>query len=194
MIVKKILSVCILLFCASCVAQQRDFAKINDQEEATIKEFENLPIASKLQMVSSNEPGEKLILCLTFIDKKTKKPLKDQDVLLYQTSNDGDYHPEVAGDEKTARISGLGFTDAKGRLFIRTILPGSYATSGDNRHIHTKVFDARPTAYDIHFKQYTSSRMRRFIESRDQFFLIDLKHTKEGKLIGFLTIEVKNPK
>lgn len=194
MIVNRILGVCILLFCASCVAQQREFIKINEKEEVTLKEYESLPNSAKLQMASVDEPGDKLILCLTFIDKKTKKPLQDQDVLLYQTSNDGDYHPKVAGDEKTAKINGLGFTDAKGRLFIQTILPGSYATSGDNRHIHTKVFGARPTAYDMHFKQYTSSRMRRFIESRDQFFLIDLKHTKEGKLIGFLTIEVKNPK
>ena len=122
-------------------------------------------------MAKKREPGQKMVLCITFIDKKDKTPVKDQMVLLYQTAEDGNYHPKYASDESTARIHVIGVTDDKGRLFVETILPGSYATSGDNRHIHTKVFGAKPEAYDLHFKQYTNARMKRFIESKDQFFL-----------------------
>ena len=186
-----LLGVC---FFISCTAQQAEFDTVTTEEGTILKEFKNVPNSANLQMTKDGEPGKTMMLCLTFVDKKTKKPLQNQKVLLYQTSNDGDYNPEVQGDEKTARIRGEGFTDAKGRLLIHTILPGSYATSGDNRHIHTQVFGARPEAYDMHFKQYTSSRMKSFIQSRDQFFLVDLKQTKENTLIGFLTIEVKNPK
>lgn len=188
---KRFLSLLSLFFFISCTAQNKEFDKVTAEEETILKEFQDIPNSAKLQMTKKEEPGESLILCLTFVNKKTKEALQNQRVLLYQTSNDGNYNPEVEGDEKTARIRGEGFTDAKGRLYIKTILPGSYATSGDNRHIHTQVFGARPEAYDMHFKQYTSARMKRFIQSRDQFFLVDLKHTKEGKLIGFLTIEVK---
>ncbi|MDT7833553.1 hypothetical protein RQM59_14295 [Flavobacteriaceae bacterium S356] len=191
---KRYLGLLGVLFFISCTAQQAKFDKVTAEEEVVLKEFQNVPNSASLQMTKASEPGETMMLCLTFVDKQTKTPLQNQKVLLYQTSNDGNYNPEVSGDEKTARIRGEGFTDTKGRLYIKTILPGSYATSGDNRHIHTQVFGARPEAYDMHFKQYTSARMKRFIQSRDQFFLVDLKHNAEGKLIGFLTIEVKNPK
>jgi len=191
---KRFLSLLSLFFFISCVAQNKEFEKVTVEEETIFKNFQSIPNSAKLQMTKKEEPGESLMLCLTFVNKETKVPLQSQKVLFYQTSNDGNYNPEIAGDEKSAKIRGIGFTDAQGRLFVKTILPGSYATSGDNRHIHTQVFGAKPEAYDMHFKQYTNSRMRRFIEGRDQFFLVDLKRTKEDALIGFLTIEVKNPK
>lgn len=192
---KQLFGILGLFLCISCSsAQDTEIKQITADEETTLKEFQTIPNSASLQLTKVNEPGEKLILCLTFVNKETQQPLQDQKVLLYQTSNDGNYNPEVANDERTARIKGQGFTDAKGRLLIHTILPGSYATSGDNRHIHTQVFGARPEAYDMHFKQYTGNRMARFIAERDQFFLVDLKYTKDKKLIGFLTIEVKNPK
>ena len=180
--------------CAISCSSQEDFKDINTQEKTILKEFEKLGELSNLKMAKKREPGQKMVLCITFIDKKDKTPVKDQMVLLYQTAKDGNYHPKYASDESTARIKAIGITDNKGRLFIQTILPGSYATSGDNRHIHTKVFGAKPEAYDLHFKQYTNGRMKRFIESRDQFFLIDLKRLNKKKLIGFVSIEVKNPK
>lgn len=188
------LLICIgLLLTFSCSAQE-EIEKASSTEEVLLKEFQKIGEISSLEMAKRREAGQKLILCITFIDKKDKTPVKDQTVLLYQTAKDGNYYPKVEGDESTARIKAIGVTDDKGRLFVNTILPGSYASSGDNRHIHTKVFGAKPEAYDLHFKQYTNARMKRFIESRDQFFLVDLKRTKKKKLIGFVTIEVKNPK
>ena len=70
---------------------------------------------------------------------------------------------------------------------------GDYGSSADNRHIHTTVFGAQPEAYDIHFKQYTGVMGKRFVKNSDQHFLADLKRSADGSLIGFLTIEVKNP-
>lgn len=185
-----------LFLCVACSSQDDDkeFKKITDVEKAILKSFQDVPMSANLKMTTDNEPGEKMILCITFVEKTKKTPLKDQKVLFYQTNNKGEYEPQQAGDEQTARIRGVGFTDVEGRLYIQTILPGSYATRGDGRHIHTAVFGAKPEAYDLHFKQYTGSRGRRFIESRDQFFLVDLKYTDDKQLIGFVTIEVKNPK
>ena len=190
---KKFLGLCAFLFLISCAAQNTEIKQVTAAEAMLLKEFQSIPNSASLQMTKDAELGKKMIVCLTFVNKETKVPLENQKVLLYQTSNDGNYNSEVEGDERTARIRGIGFTDTKGRLLVKTILPGSYATSGDNRHIHTQVFGAKPEAYDMHFKQYTDSRMARFIESRDQFFLADLKYTNDKQLICFVTIEVKNP-
>ena len=183
-----------LYFLVSCSVTSQEINSISKEEKTIWESFKLVPSSANLQMTNDKEPGEKLILCITFIDKLKKTPLENQKVLLYQTSNDGNYNPEIAGNEKTARIRGEGYTDGKGRMYVNTILPGSYATSGDNRHIHTQVFGAKPQAYDMHFAQYTNARMKRFIEERDQFFLVDLKYTVDKKLIGFVTIEVKKSK
>ncbi|MFY0629486.1 MAG: hypothetical protein JXR05_03835 [Flavobacteriaceae bacterium] len=182
-----------VFFLISCSAQET-IGTMNSKEKELLKEFQSIPNSATLQMTKESEPGKKLLICLTFVNKEGLTPLKDQKVLLYQTSNDGNYNSEVTNDERTARIRAQGFTDEEGRLFVKTILPGSYATSGDNRHIHTQVFGAKPEAYDIHFKQHTGARMKRFIEQRDQFFLADLKYTTDKQLVCFVTMKVKNPK
>ncbi len=192
---KRFLGLWVLSLLISCSSESQNKATttISASEKTTWESFQKIPQSASLKLTTNDEPGEKLILCIRVVDKTKKTPLEDQKVLLYQTGNDGEYRPEVAGNERTARIKGVGFTDNKGRLYIETILPGSYATQGDGRHIHTQVFGAKPEAYDLHFKQYTGAKMRRFIENRDQFFLIDLKYTEDNQLIGFVTIEVKNP-
>lgn len=190
---KKLLGLLFTLCYLSCASQGQDMDSINSKEKEQLRAFQGVQLMSRSKLTEDGEPGKKLFLCLTFIDKTRKTPLNDQKVLFYQTSNDGNYHPKVVNDERTAKISGVGFSDEKGRIFIETILPGSYSKSGDNRHIHTQVYGASPEAYDIHFKQHTSDRMKRFIKYRDQFFLMDLKKMKDGSLIGFLTLEIKNP-
>ncbi len=121
--------------------------------------------------------------------KKTKRLYP---IHLYHTSAAGEYKPTDPNDESTARLNGTVLTDEKGRVFVQTILPGDYGRSADNRHIHTTVKDARPEAYDIHFKQYTGKMGSRFINRSDQHFLADLKQTKDSLLVAFLTLEVKN--
>jgi len=131
---------------------------------------------------------------LTFVNKSGKKQLANQVVKFYHTSTSGNYEPTNLQDESTARLNGSAVTDKKGRIYIETILPGDYGSSKDNRHIHTTVKGAKPEAYDIHFKQYTTAMGKNFAEGNDQFFLADLKMTKDNSLVSFLTIEVKNPR
>ena len=178
----------VLFILNSCQAQETSFKKLTALEE---KEYLYFKEEDKVTLITNEEVGKKMFLCLQFIDRKTLKPLKKQKVLFYQTASDGNYYPKVEGDEKTARISGTAFTSDEGKILIETILPGSYSSSGDNRHIHTKVFDAKPSAYDIYFKQYTSEKMKNFIASYDQFLQVNLKKNKKDELAGFLTIKIK---
>lgn len=166
---------------------------VSEMEDEILNDFKTLDKRSVLKITDKNEPGEKLILCLHFIDKETEKSLSDQLVKFYHTSADGNYEPIDPKDESTARLNGEAITSVNGRIYIETILPGDYGSSDNNRHIHTTVFGARPEAYDIHFKQYSTYMGRRFANGSDQHFLADLKRTKDNSLVVFLTIEIKKP-
>ena len=180
------------LFIFSC-SIDRTILEISDNERITLSNFQKLPSKSILKITDKNEPGEKLILCLTYIDKESKESLSNQLVKFYHTSTNGNYEQTDPNDSSTARLSGQAITNDKGHIYIETILPGSYGSSDDNRHIHTTVIRAKPKAIDIHFKQYTSYMGTRFSKGSDNHFLADLKRTKENKLVCFLTIEVKKP-
>ncbi len=176
----------------SC-STDRTISEISAIENDLLLEYQNLTAQSLLNIAGKNEPGEKLILCLTFINKENKNVLANQFVQFYHTSTTGNYEPSNPNDETSARLSGQSKTNKKGQIYIETILPGDYGSAEDNRHIHTIVYGAKPEAYDIHFKQYSSYMGRHFAEGSDQHFLADLKKTKDNTLISFLTIEVKNP-
>lgn len=186
----RLILIIFLLSLSSC-SIDRTIIKISESENNTFTDFQKLQRKSVLKITDKNEPGEKLILCLTFINKETKKHLTNQLVKFYHTSTNGNYEQTDPNDESTARLSGQSITNSKGQIYIETILPGDYGSSDDNRHIHTTVFGAKPEAYDIHFKQYTTYMGKNFVEGSDQHFLADLKRTKENKLVCFLTIEVK---
>lgn len=180
------------LFFVAC-SIDRTIVDLTESEDHTLAGFQQLPAESKLKIADDQEPGERLMLCLTFIDKESKQHLSGQLVQFYHTSSNGTYEPSDANDESTARLSGQALTNEEGQIYVETILPGDYGSSDDNRHIHTTVFGARPEAYDIHFKQYTGYMGNNFIEGSDQHFLANLKKTKENSLVSFLTIEVKRP-
>lgn len=172
----------------------RTILQLTENENNTLLIFQKIPSKSSLKIADENEPGEKLLLCLTFIDKESKRNLSNQLVQFYHTSTNGNYDPAAPSDDSTARLNGESLTNSKGQIYIETILPGDYGSSADNRHIHTTVVGAHPEAYDINFKQYTSYMGTNFSKGSDQHFLADLKKTKDNKLVSFLTIEVKNPK
>jgi hypothetical protein len=171
----------------------RTILSITDNETITLENFQKLDSLNKVIIANEKEPGEKLILCLTYIDKATKKAISNRHVSLYHTSTDGKYKPSNTDDETTARLNGTATTNEDGKIFVRTILPGDYGSMEDRRHIHTTIYAAKPRNYDIFFNQY-SGRMGKFMNSgNDHMFYADLKKTTDDILICFVTIEVNNP-
>ncbi|MCB0705518.1 MAG: hypothetical protein KDC34_09425 [Saprospiraceae bacterium] len=180
------------LFVNAC-SIDRTILPLDNIEIETLAEFKSLESQNQVQIAPENEPGQKLWLCLTLVSAENKEPLPNQKIHLYHTSSVGEYEPSDPTDESTARLNASVFTDEKGRIFVRTILPGDYGRSEDNRHIHTTVENARPEAYDIHFKRYTSRMSHNFISGSYQHFLADLKQTADSTFVTFLTIVIKSP-
>ena len=190
---KTIISGLIFLFLLTQCGIDCTIEPMDTEELALLLQFQDLDEKHHASIAQEGEPGRQLWLCLTLIAKEDQSPLANQPVKLYHTSSEGEYQPSDPNDESTARLNGAAITTDQGQLFVKTILPGDYGSSRDNRHIHTTVENARPEAYDIHFEQYTGFMGKRFIRRRDQHFLAHLKQKKDGSLITFLTIEVKNP-
>jgi protocatechuate 3,4-dioxygenase beta subunit len=188
--------IAVIFSCFLCVqcSVDRTILTISKTETITLAEFQKLDSMSTLFITDDEEPGEKLILCLTFIDVDSKKIVSNQRVSFYHTATDGEYEPSNPNDETTARLNGTTKTDEAGNIYVKTILPGDYGSAENNRHIHTTVYGARPEAYDIFFKQY-SSRMGTLMNSgNNQIFFADLKKTADDILVCFVTIEAKIPK
>ncbi|MEO9484607.1 MAG: hypothetical protein ABJG47_14210 [Ekhidna sp.] len=178
-----------MLLITSCMDKEIRSLSLSDKE--TLSEFKELPMENICVIAGADEPGQPLLLCLTLFNKETLKPLSGQRISFYHTSTEGTYDPVVSDDESTARLNGSGVTDSLGRIFVRTILPGDYGSSNDNRHIHTSVFDAHPSAYDIHFKQYSGIMGRRFIDGSKQHFLADLVSDNNQNLVTFLDMYIE---
>ena len=190
---KKIILVfsCLLFF--QCSAD-RTIVQITDDEVISLEKFQRMDSLHKLFIADEKEPGEELMLCLTFIDKASKEVLPNQKVSFYHTSTIGEYEPSNPNDETTARLNGTAITNQSGEIFVKTILPGDYGSGKNNRHVHTTVHSARPEAYDIFFEQYSSGFGGFMNSGNDQIFYANLKKTADSTLVSFLTMEVKNLK
>jgi len=189
---KRIVTLLLVIFFLTQCSIDRTIQNLSLSEFHTLKAFQNLKSQNQVRISNSTEPGVGLLLCLTFLTKESREPLINEQIKLYHTSSNGEYEPTDPNDESTARLNGTVITDDKGQVYIQTVLPGDYGSSMDNRHIHTRVKNAKPEAYDIHFKQFTGKMGKNFIDGSDQHFLADLKQTKDSILVAFLTIVVKN--
>ncbi len=188
--IKQLFLFFLLILLTQC-SIDRTILPLNEQEVETLERFKSFPPAHQLQITDDDEPGQKLWLCLSFVAKESEAPIANQRVHLYHTSSEGEYKPSNPNDESTARLNGNVLTNENGQVFVQTILPGDYGSSADNRHIHITVENAKPVAYDIHFKQYTTQMGKNFVSGSDQHFLAEIKQHEDDILVTFLTIEVK---
>lgn len=189
----KNLRIIILVLLTTNCAVDRSINIISETEQQTLKTFQNFKPEHSVQLTEDNEPGEKLLLCITFINRDTKKGIANQQVHFYHTNTNGEYKPTNPNDETTARINGTTNTNNYGQVFVKTILPGDYGNSENNRHIHTTVFKEKPKNYDIFFNQYSGGFGKLMNSGNNQMFYANLKKTEDNTLVSFVTIEAKEP-
>jgi protocatechuate 3,4-dioxygenase beta subunit len=104
------------------------------------------PTIKTLVLVDNDEPGTRLTLTGTVIDR-SGRPVPDAELHVYQTDASGRYTHDRAMDEPHARLAGWVLTDDLGRFEIHTIRPGGYQKTvklGDRErkipaHIHIDV-------------------------------------------------------
>ena len=100
--------------------------------------------AAQLTVITSQEPGEPLLVTGTIRDK-AGAPLKGALIYVYQTSAKGWYSDKAphfsgnSGDEKHARLFGYLNTNQNGQYEFRTIRPVGYPNSTLPAHIHIEI-------------------------------------------------------
>jgi len=156
----------------------------SEVENKLLIEFQQLEIKHKTIIADKSEKGESIVLCLTFLNKTDLTALTNQIIGFYHSSTS-----EILGMNKPTidyaiKTNGLAITDEKGRIFIQSTI------AKKNSSVFTEIFETYPKSGTIKFKQYLTQRGIDFTLKSDEHFLGNIKKTKEGKLVSFLTIEV----
>jgi protocatechuate 3,4-dioxygenase beta subunit len=101
-------------------------------------------VPGKLSLVTSQEPGDKLLVKGRVLDA-IAKPIPGALIYVYHTSARGWYSDRAAhvaaqeGDRKYARLFGYLTSARDGSFEIRTIRPGGYPDSNLPAHIHIEI-------------------------------------------------------
>jgi len=106
----------ILIFIACSCSIDRTTPELSTEETEVLEEYQ--AGNNGLIITAADEPGEKLVLCLTFVNKEDLDFLSKQEVLFYHTDATGEYRPVIPGDESSARLSGSVVTDSVGRIYL----------------------------------------------------------------------------
>lgn len=92
----------------------RTIVQISEAEKDVLNEYQHLDKKNKSYIADKKEPGKRLLLCLTFVNKADKKELLNQVVKFYHTSSSGNYEQSNPNNESSARLNGSAITDSKG--------------------------------------------------------------------------------
>ncbi len=180
----KIFIVFISLFFIQC-SQDRIIDKISNSEQKILEQYQQLDDKSQTLIPDVPQNGEKLLLCLSLVEKKTNKAISNEVVKFYYTSK-GFINLEHQNYNPNKIIDGLAITDSKGRIYVQTFL------HKNNSSIGITIVNKMPNEFNINFKQYLTNRGEKWVKESNEHFLADLKRLKDGSLVSFLTIEINN--
>ena len=96
--------------------------------------------SSEVTIVTANEPGQKIKVTGSVIDKD-RKAVSNALMYFYHTNDRGLYGENDDGDSRAARLFGYVRTNEKGEFTIHTIKPRGYPGSEANAHIHLQFWD-----------------------------------------------------
>lgn len=137
-----------LLFCISCVSQDKATSKLVGNCEGCEAIFEHkdhsLPIANRDTLPEFNKEGTPIKITGTIYKAGGKEPAEGVILYVYHTNQEGVY--PVTGNEKGwARrhgyIRGWMKTGSDGRYTFYTLKPGTYPSRSESAHIHPTVLE-----------------------------------------------------
>jgi len=182
----KIIIVFISLMFIQC-SQDRIIDEISNSEQKILEQYQQLDTENKTLIPDAPQNGKKLLLCLSLVDKKTSKAISNKIVKFHYTS-EGFINLESQNYNPNKIIDGIAITDSKGRIFVQTFL------TKKRSNISISIGDKEPKDFNINFKQYLTNRGEKWVEESNEHLLTNLKRTKDGTLVSFLTIEINNSK
>lgn len=174
-----------------CGEVDRTMEPADDALRAEIAHHDRPGTPHRLLLAPDDEPGRRLLILGRLLRKEDGLPLAHHPLDVYQADHTGDYREAVAGQEATARLRGSVQTDSLGRFLISTVLPGDYGSTADNRHVHTTVDGAQPSAYDFYFKQYMNTGLAAWARGTDQAVVLDLKQAGGDTLVAAADLVVR---
>lgn len=122
--------------------------------------------AAVATIAPKDEPGTRIVVHGTVVDKTTNKPVPGVVVYAYHTDAKGLYNKKGIQDP---RLRGWVTTDGNGRFELHTIRPGSYPGSLNPPHIH---FELSGAGYPKQWDELTFVPLSR---SKDAKITIKLK-------------------
>jgi len=164
-------------------SQDKTIDKITSSEQKVLEQYQQLDTKNKTSIPDAPQNGEKLLLCLNLVDKKTNKAISNKVVKFYYTS-EGFINLEHQNYNPNKIIDGLAITDSEGRICVQTFLHEK------NSSIGLTVLNKTPNEFNINFKQYLTNRSEKWVKESNEHFLANLKRLKDGALVSFLTIEI----
>ena len=112
-----------------------------DDEVRTASDSSPPLSVGRTNMVSRDEPGDRLVVHGTIFEADGKTPVTNSVLRIYHTDASGVYSREAsdATDERNPRLRASLRTDANGRYEVHTIMPGRYPGGKTPAHIHLLV-------------------------------------------------------
>jgi len=180
-----ILSFFIISGLVSCKNDSVSYSETNNIDDTSGSE---IPV---LNLREENETGELLTIEISVLQNFTELPVNGAKIVLYHADVNGDYLPEIPGDETTAKYSGTIFTSKHGKSILKIIVPRKYESNG-NQHIHLHSVSAE--GYEakggvILFEHDVNDEIREWANDTGFGFIIKLTECSEGKT-GNLTIHL----
>jgi len=181
---KLILIMILFCFTQCSIGIDKSMDLISEREEIILNEFQKIRNKHKAITEGISERGKSILLCLTFVKTEDSTVFKNETVGFYQTANSTIIGMNKPSEIEVLKTKGLALTDNKGRILVETTI------NNNNSFIFMEIFETNPKSGTINFKQYLTQRGIDFTLKSDEHFLGNIKKTKEGKLVCFITIKV----
>jgi protocatechuate 3,4-dioxygenase beta subunit len=119
----------------------------------------------RITLIEEGMQGERLILVGYVLDQNCQ-PVPNAMLDFWQANENGDY------DNEGYTLRGHQFTDAQGRYYLETIMPGLYA-SRPILHIHVKVQppSGQVLTTQIYFAEQPVENLTATLEAREGFYV-----------------------
>lgn len=111
-------------------------------------------------IADTDEPGEPLTIYGKLLDRETGLPVSQGTIFFFQADSAGIYNS--IGMPTLAKIRGTVKVNKSGCFLVKTILPGDYPGTKDNRHLHfvLRAKGYKKVSKEFFFEGFVNDKLR----------------------------------